>query len=252
MRVSADSRARSPLRYPVVVRGFLGMERPSPPKRRARSPTARDARQQPQLDGQQHARPVVAHRGVAIPRTYWTTPRSAGVAGCARRPHGRRSGETPSASLGYRWPCTLRVHDGSKSVRPMIRHVLAIYRPTRTGRSALGKAVAIAYEHGAQLTVAVVTGGRGGRACCSHSAGRWGTLLREAALCDLDEARAVLGPASIWRSWRGAVRARSRRPLSGCVAISSSCPVARSASRGGLARAFGDGPRRPSIGVRRG
>jgi nucleotide-binding universal stress UspA family protein len=66
----------------------------------------------------------------------------------------------------------------------MVRHVLAIYRDTAAGREVLSRASAIANEHGAELTVAVISGRPSRPGGCA--------VMREEAQQELRHARSLL------------------------------------------------------------
>jgi nucleotide-binding universal stress UspA family protein len=121
----------------------------------------------------------------------------------------------------------------------MVRHVLAIYQATRAGRRAVREASAIAAEHGAQLTVARVTGTCGGRGCCAIGPGRWERILREEALADLEDGRSAAGGepvhlAVIEGAGAPAIASAAERIQCDLVVV----PVVRVAPRGGLAGAL--------------
>jgi nucleotide-binding universal stress UspA family protein len=74
----------------------------------------------------------------------------------------------------------------------MVRHVLAIYRDTAAGREVLSRASAIANEHGAELTVAVISGRPSRPGGCAVSGARWDAIMREEAQQELRHARSLL------------------------------------------------------------
>jgi hypothetical protein len=120
----------------------------------------------------------------------------------------------------------------------MVRHVLAIYRATPAGASAVREAGVIAGEHGAQLTVAVEDVPRGLRGFHSISPGHWEALARAA----LDDPRrtgsAPVAPtvhlAVIQGGGPRAIAAAAEHMRCDVVVV----PVARLTLRGGLAGAL--------------
>jgi hypothetical protein len=136
-------------------------------------------------------------------------------------------------------------------MRLMIRHVLAIYRATPAGHRVVREASAIATEHGAQLTIAVVAGDGRARRCCGVTGGRWDALLREAALRELEDARLAPGQrpahlAVIEGSGPRAIAGAAHRMRCDLVVV----PLAPLALRGGLARAVRSRTEAMVIGVR--
>jgi nucleotide-binding universal stress UspA family protein len=135
---------------------------------------------------------------------------------------------------------------------PAIRHVLAIYQATSTGKRAIREASAIATEHGAQLTIAVTAGERSRRGCCAISADRWDAVVFEGALQDLDDAHCVVGEAGahlaiIEGSGPRVIADAAERMRCDLVVV----PVARFSPRGGLARALRRRTGASVIGIRR-
>jgi nucleotide-binding universal stress UspA family protein len=133
----------------------------------------------------------------------------------------------------------------------MVRHVLAIYRATAAGENAVREARAIAGEHGAQLTVAVVGGYPSRAGGCQLRDVRWDATLREEALQELSQARQALGPALAHMAvleGRGppAIAAAAERLRCDLIVV----PMAQLAFRGGLARALRRRTAAQVIGVR--
>jgi hypothetical protein len=155
------------------------------------------------------------------------------------RPGGGLAAGVRASAWVMRRRCT--VCAGARVVQhgTMVRHVLAIYQPKRTGRRAVREASAIAAEHGAQLTVATVTGLCGGRGCCAISPGRWERIVWEEALADVEVARSAASGervhlAVIDGAGARAIADAAERMYCDLVVV----PVARVSLRGGLVRAL--------------
>jgi len=135
----------------------------------------------------------------------------------------------------------------------MVRHVLAIYRATPVGEEAVLKGRAIADEHGAQLTVAVVGGYPSRASGCQLRDVRWDATLREDALRELAQARAALGPTP---AHMAVIEGRGPRAIASateqlrCDLVVA--PMPRLAFRGGVARALRRRTGAVVIGVRGG
>lgn len=194
-------------------------------------------------------------RSIALPRKYRSAVvvlgdgRDAIASEIARASRPDRLGPDCARPSNAR---TVRRTAGSNSAMEAIRHVLAIYRATSTGRRTIREASAIATEHGAQLTIAVVVGDRTRCGSCAISADRWDAVVFEGALQDLDDAHFVVGQAGahlaiIEGSGPRVIADAAERMRCDVVVV----PVARFSPRGGLARALRRRTRASVIGVRR-